>query len=83
MNKEILMVVDAVSTEKDVAKSVIFEAIEAALESATKKRNREDIEVRVIIDRETGDYETFRCWEVVIYSGMRFLNSGKSREGQK
>ena len=65
MNKEILMVVDAVSTEKDVAKSVIFEAIEAALESATKKRNREDIEVRVSIDRETGDYETFRCWEVV------------------
>ena len=39
MNKEILMVVDAVSTEKDVAKSVIFEAIEAALESATKKRD--------------------------------------------
>ena len=65
MNKEILMVVDAVSTEKDVPKNVIFEAIEAALASATKKRNREDIEVRVSIDRETGDYETFRCWEVV------------------
>ena len=65
MNKEILMVVDAVSTEKDVPKNIIFEAIEAALESATKKRNREDIEVRVSIDRETGDYETFRCWEVV------------------
>ena len=65
MNKEILMVVDAVSTEKDVPKGVIFEAIEAALASATKKRNREDIEVRVSIDRETGDYETFRCWEIV------------------
>ena len=65
MNKEILMVVDAVSTEKDVPKSVIFEAIEAALASATKKRNREDIEVRVSIDRETGDYETFRCWEIL------------------
>ena len=65
MNKEILMVVDAVSAEKDVPKSVIFEAIEAALASATKKRNREDIEVRVSIDRETGDYETFRCWEIV------------------
>ena len=65
MNKEILMVVDAVSTEKDVAKSVIFEAIEAALASATKKRNREDIEVRVSIDRETGDYETYRCWEIM------------------
>ena len=65
MNKEILMVVDAVSAEKDVPKNVIFEAIEAALASATKKRNREDIEVRVSIDRETGDYETFRCWEIV------------------
>ena len=65
MNKEILMVVDAVSAEKEVPKSVIFEAIEAALASATKKRNREDIEVRVSIDRETGDYETFRCWEIM------------------
>jgi N utilization substance protein A len=65
MNKEILMVVDVVSNEKGVAKSIIFEAIEAALASATKKRNREDIESRVSIDRETGDYNTFRCWEVV------------------
>ncbi len=65
MNKEILMVVDVVSNEKGVAKDIIFEAIEAALASATKKRNREDIESRVSIDRETGDYETFRCWEVV------------------
>jgi len=65
MNKEILMVVDVVSNEKGVPKSIIFEAIEAALESATKKRNREDIETRVTIDQETGGYETFRCWEVV------------------
>ncbi|MEM6998650.1 MAG: transcription termination factor NusA [Pseudomonadota bacterium] len=65
MNKEILMVVDVVSNEKGVAKDIIFEAIEAALASATKKRNREDIEARVEIDRETGDYNTFRCWEVV------------------
>jgi transcription termination/antitermination protein NusA len=65
MNKEILMVVDVVSNEKGVAKSIIFEAIEAALASATKKRNREDIEARVSIDRDTGDYDTFRCWEVV------------------
>ncbi len=65
MNKEILMVVDVVSNEKGVAKDIIFEAIEAALASATKKRNREDIEARVAIDRETGDYDTFRCWEVV------------------
>jgi transcription termination/antitermination protein NusA len=65
MNKEILMVVDVVSNEKGVAKDIIFEAIEAALASATKKRNREDIEARVAIDRETGDYNTFRCWEVI------------------
>jgi transcription termination/antitermination protein NusA len=65
MNKEILMVVDVVSNEKGVAKDIIFEAIEAALASATKKRNREDIEARVAIDRETGDYDTFRCWEVI------------------
>ena len=65
MNKEILMVVDVVSNEKGVAKEIIFEAIEAALASATKKRHREDIEVRVAIDRETGDYETFRQWEVL------------------
>lgn len=65
MNKEILMVVDVVSNEKGVAKDIIFEAIEAALASATKKRNREDIEARVEIDRETGDYDTFRCWEVI------------------
>ena len=65
MNKEILMVVDVVSNEKGVAKGILFEAIEAALASATKKRSREDVEVRVAIDHATGDYETFRQWEVV------------------
>ena len=65
MNKEILMVVDVVSNEKGVSKEIIFEAIEAALASATKKRNREDIEARVAVDRKTGDYETFRRWEVM------------------
>ncbi len=64
MNKEILMVVDAVSNEKGVDKEIIFEAIEAALASATRKRHGEDIDVRVAIDRETGDYETFRRWKV-------------------
>ena len=65
MNKEILMVVDVVSNEKGVDKGIIFEAIEAALATATKKRHREDIEVRVAIDRDTGDYKTFRQWEVM------------------
>ncbi len=65
MNKEILMVVDVVSNEKGVAKDIIFEAIEAAMATATKKRHREDIEVRVAINRETGDYDTFRQWEAM------------------
>jgi N utilization substance protein A len=64
MNKEILMVADAVSNEKGVEKDVIFEAIEAALASATRKRHGEDIDVRVVIDRESGEYETFRRWKV-------------------
>ncbi len=64
-NKEILLVVDVVSNEKEIDKSVIFEAIEAALETATVKRYENTIDVRVSIDRTTGDYETFRRWEVV------------------
>ena len=64
MNKEILMVADAVSNEKGVDKDVIFEAIEAALASATRKKHGEEMEVRVAIDRSTGAYETFRQWMV-------------------
>jgi N utilization substance protein A len=64
MSKEILMVVDAVSNEKGVEKDIIFEAIEAALASATRRKHGEDIDVRVQIDRETGDYDTFRRWLV-------------------
>ena len=64
MSKEILMVVDAVSNEKGVEKEIIFEAIEAALAQATRRRHREDIDVRVAIDRESGDYDTFRRWLV-------------------
>jgi transcription termination/antitermination protein NusA len=64
MNKEILMVVDAVSNEKGVDKDIIFEALEAALASATRKRHGEGIDVRVAINRKTGDYDTFRRWKV-------------------
>ncbi|UCG73453.1 MAG: transcription termination/antitermination protein NusA [Chromatiales bacterium] len=64
MSKEILMVVEAVSNEKGVEKDIIFEAIEAALASATRRRYGEDIDVRVAIDRESGDYDTFRRWLV-------------------
>ncbi|WPL16245.1 Transcription termination/antitermination protein NusA [Thiorhodovibrio winogradskyi] len=65
MSKEILLVVEAVSNEKDVAKEVIFEAMEAALASATRKKHGGDIDARVSIDRQSGDYRTFRRWEVV------------------
>ncbi len=72
MNKEILLVVDAVSNEKGVDKEVIFGAIEAALEMATKKRYNTDVAVRVSIDRESGNYDTFRRWEVVEDEEMEF-----------
>ncbi len=65
MSKEVLLVVDSVSHEKGVPKDVIFGAIEAALATATKKRYDENADFRVSIDRETGDYETFRRWTVV------------------
>ena len=65
MSKEILLVVDAVSNEKGVSKDVIFGALEAALASAARKLSEEERDVRVAIDRSTGDYETFRRWEVI------------------
>ncbi len=64
-NKEILLVADAVSNEKGVSKEVIFEAIEAALAMATRKGHEQEIDAKVVIDRETGDYETFRQWLIV------------------
>jgi N utilization substance protein A len=65
MSKEILLVVDAVSNEKGVAKDVIFSALEAALASAARKLSADERDVRVAIDRSTGEYETFRRWEVI------------------
>ncbi|MEX2129895.1 MAG: transcription termination factor NusA, partial [Pseudohongiellaceae bacterium] len=66
MSKEILMVADAVSNEKGVSREVIFEAIESALATATKKLpGNDDIDCRVAVDRKTGDYESFRVWKVV------------------
>ena len=67
MSKEILLVVESVSLEKGVSKQVIFEAIESAMAMATKKRYGEDAEFRVAIDRETGEYDTYRTWKVVNY----------------
>ena len=65
MGNEILMIVDAVSREKGLSKDIIFQAIEAALATATRKRRKDDIDARVAIQRDTGDYDTFRRWEVV------------------
>jgi transcription termination/antitermination protein NusA len=64
-NKEILLVVDAVSNEKDLPKEVMFQAIESALEMATRKRYDMELDAQVVIDRETGDYDTFRQWLIV------------------
>ena len=75
MNKEILMVAEAVSNEKGVSPEVIFEAIEQALEMATKKRYDEDSNIRVTIDRETGGYESFRWWDVIADDTMAELGT--------
>jgi N utilization substance protein A len=65
MRRELLMLVDALAREKNVAKDIVFGSLELALASATKKRFKEDIDARVAIDRETGDYESFRRWQVL------------------
>ncbi len=65
MSKEILLVVESVSNEKGVSEDIIIEALELALASATKKRYSDEAELRVSIDKETGDYDSFRRWEVM------------------
>ncbi|MGE4069628.1 MAG: transcription termination factor NusA [Lysobacterales bacterium] len=65
MSKEMLLVADAVANEKGVPRAVIFDALEAALASAAKRKHGGDILTRVVIDRVSGDYKTFRRWEVI------------------
>lgn len=65
MSREVLLLVDALSREKNVDKEVVFGALESALASATKKRFDDEADVRVAIDRNTGEYVSFRCWEVM------------------
>ncbi len=65
MSKEILLVVEAISNEKGIDKSIIFDAIEAALASATKKKHGGEMDVRVAVDRKSGESSTFRRWHVV------------------
>jgi len=75
-NKEILLVVEAVSNEKGLPREAIFEALESALAIATKKKYELEIEVRVDIDRETGDFDTYRRW-LVLESDAEMENPAK------
>ena len=75
MSKEILLVAEAVSNEKGVPRGIIFEAIEQALATATKKRYDEEADILVTIDRLTGDYETFRRWNVVADDQVALLGT--------
>ena len=65
MNRELLMLVDAISREKNVEREIVFDAVEAALASASKRLHGGEVDMRVAIDRDTGEYETFRRWHVV------------------
>ena len=65
MSRELLMLVDALAREKNVEKDIVFGALELALASATKKRFKDDVDVRVEIDRDTGEYKSFRRWQIV------------------
>ena len=80
MSKEILLVAEAVSNEKGVDKDIIFEALELALATATKKRYDEDSDIQVTIDRNTGDYETMRRWEVVDDDTLALLGTQLTTE---
>ena len=65
MSREVLLLVDALAREKNVAREVVFGALESALASATKKRFKDEVDVRVAIDRLSGEAESFRRWQVV------------------
>ncbi|MBU3725275.1 MAG: transcription termination/antitermination protein NusA [Burkholderiaceae bacterium] len=65
MSRELMMLVDALAREKNVEREIVFQSLESALASATKKRFTEEVDVRVSIDRDSGDYESFRRWQVV------------------
>jgi hypothetical protein len=65
MNREMLMLVEAISREKNVERDVVFGAVEAALAQATKKLYQGEVDIRVAVDRDNGNYESFRRWHVV------------------
>ncbi|MFZ9984394.1 MAG: NusA N-terminal domain-containing protein, partial [Burkholderiaceae bacterium] len=65
MSREILLLADALAREKSVERDIVFQALETALAQATKKQFTDEVDVRVSIDRETGEYEAFRRWQIV------------------
>ncbi|MCH1501583.1 MAG: transcription termination/antitermination protein NusA, partial [Litoricolaceae bacterium] len=80
-SKEILQVVELFSNEKGIPKSIVFEAIEQALATATRKRfEEEEADIRVAIDRSTGEYDTFRRWVVVPDDHLAILGSELTTE---
>ena len=74
MNEEILLIAESVSNEKDLPKETIFEAIELALASAAKKKFTDEVAIKVDINHETGEYESFRTWEVVDFENYEDPN---------
>lgn len=83
MNKEILLIVDSISNEKNMEKEIIFRAVETALEVITAKRYEEEVQIRVAINRKTGDYDTFRRWVVVEDNSSLAENVNKYIELEK
>ena len=74
MNEEILTIAESVSNEKDLPKETIFEAIELALASAAKKKFTEEVSIKVDIDPDTGEYSSYRTWEVVDFDNYEEPN---------
>ena len=74
MNEEILTIAESVSNEKDLPKETIFEAIELALASAAKKKFTEEVSIKVDIDTDTGEYSSYRTWEVVDFDNYEEPN---------
>ena len=77
MNRDLLDFVDAIAREKSVDLEVVFAAVEAALASASKKLHGGEVDMRVSVDRESGEYETFRRWHVVPNE------AGQARQGAR
>ena len=83
MSREILLLVDALAHEKNVAREVIFTAVELALASATKKKHDVGVDIRVEINQETGEYEAFRCWTILPEEEIENPESELSIEDEK